>query len=164
MDWAAAAAEAGNDAARTWIERPPAVVLRIGEPTYFLGGEWAAGLRSHWMGAGGRVARARGWEEEGGTDPGLHAALLAYASDYFLLDMGFRSHPARLPMAELAGLSLDHAIWFHRPVAFDGWHLHTQELLALDGERGLVRGAIHDQRGDLVASIAQAILVRARRP
>jgi acyl-CoA thioesterase-2 len=128
------------------------VALRIAEPTYFLGGPWGDGRRAHWMRAGG----------DAGTGPVLHAALLAYASDYFLLDMGFRAHPARLPITELHGLSLDHAIWFHRPVAFDGWHLHTQELLALAGERGLVRGAIHDEQGGLVASCAQAVLVRVR--
>jgi acyl-CoA thioesterase-2 len=154
QQWAAAAAAAatGVATAPTWIERPPAVALRIGEPTYFLGGSLGVGPRSHWMRAGG----------DAGTDALLQAALLAYASDYFLLDMAFRSHPARLPMAELHGLSLDHAIWFHRPVAFDGWHLHTQDLVALAGERGLVRGAIHDARGDLVASVAQAVLVRVR--
>jgi acyl-CoA thioesterase-2 len=154
--WAAAAVAAGNAPAARWIERPPAAALHIDEPTYFLGGAWADGPRAHWMRAGGAAGA--------GTDAVLHAALLAYASDYFLLDMAFRSHPTRRPMTELSGLSLDHAIWFHRPVAFDAWHRHTQELLALAGERGLVRGAIHDERGDLVASCAQAVLVRVRSP
>jgi acyl-CoA thioesterase-2 len=48
------------------------------------------------------------------------------------------------------------------PVRFDHWHLHTQETLALAGERGLVRGSIHDGDGHLVASVAQEVLIRPR--
>ena len=43
------------------------------------------GTRSHWMRLPAHV----------GDDPLLHTALLAYASDYLLLDMAFRSHPER---------------------------------------------------------------------
>ena len=60
------------------------------------------------------------------------------------------------------GFSLDHTLWFHRPVRFDRWHLHTQETLALSGDRGLIRGAIHDADGHLVASVMQEVLVRPR--
>ena len=56
-----------------------------------------------------------------GDDPLLHTALLTYASDYLLLDMVFRSYPGGYPPAGLTGFSLDHAIWFHRPVRFDEW-------------------------------------------
>jgi acyl-CoA thioesterase-2 len=93
----------------------------------------------------------------------LHPALLAYASDYFLLDMAFRSFPEAVTPARLTGLSVDHAIWIHRPVDFSKWHVHTQETLALSGQRGLVRGSIHDQSGRLVASVAQEVLVRVNR-
>ena len=71
--------------AQTWVERPPPLDLRIGEAPNFLGGLPADGARSHWM----RLPR------DVGDDPLLHAALLAYASDYLLLDMAFRSHPER---------------------------------------------------------------------
>jgi acyl-CoA thioesterase-2 len=99
-----------------------------------------------------------------GDDPLLHAALLAYASDYLLLDMAFRSYPERERHTTFTGFSLDHALWFHRPVRFDRWHLHTQQTLALSGHRGLVRGAIHDPDGHLVASAMQEVLVRPVRP
>jgi acyl-CoA thioesterase-2 len=46
-------------------------------------------------------------------------------------------------------------------VRFDRWHVHTQQLLAIAGDRGLVRGAIHDIDGHLVASTTQEVLVRA---
>jgi acyl-CoA thioesterase-2 len=136
--------------ARTWVDQPPPLDLRIGEPPTFLGGSSASGARSHWM----RLPR------EIGDDPLLHTALLAYASDYLLLDMAFRSYPEPAPNTAFTGFSLDHALWFHHPVRFDRWHLHTQETLAITGHRGLVRGAIHDIDGHLVASVMQEVLVR----
>ena len=134
---------------RSWIERPPPVELRIGEAPSFFGGETRDGPRSHWM----RLPR------DIGDDPLLHTALLLYASDYLLLDMAYRSHPEPFTSG-FRGFSLDHAIWFHRPVRFDRWHLHTQETVALSGHRGLVRGAIHDDEGRLVASVTQEVLIR----
>ena len=135
-----------------WVEQPPPLELRIGEAPTFLGGAPADGARSHWM----RLPRAVG------DDPVLHAALLAYASDYLLLDMAFRSHPEGAASTQFTGFSLDHALWFHRPVRFDRWHLHTQETLAISGHRGLVRGAIHDTDGHLVATAVQEVLIRPR--
>jgi len=147
--WARDLPPARRAQGRTWIEQPPPLDLRIGEAPTFLGGHATDGTRSHWM----RVPR------DVGDDPRLHAALLAYASDYLLLDMAFRSHPE--PVAGgFTGFSLDHTLWFHRPVRFDQWHLHTQETLAISGERGLVRGAIHDADGHLVATAMQEVLVR----
>lgn len=149
-DWAAQAPPELHRGARTWIRRPPPLEMRIGEPTYFLGGAAAEGPRSHWM----RLPR------DVGDDPLLHSVLLTYASDYLLLDMAYRSHPDRAPAGSYAAFSLDHALWLHRPVRFDRWHLHTQTLIAISGHRGLVRGAIHDADGALVASTVQEVLVR----
>ena len=78
------------------------------------------------------------------------------------MDMIFRAHPAELGPGRANGFSVDHAIWFHRPTAFDDWHLHTQEAVTIFGDRGLARGAIHDQDGRLVASVLQEVLVRPR--
>ena len=75
--------------------------------------------------------------------------------------MAFRSYPETMPPRRFTAFSLDHALWFHRPVRFDRWHLHTQETVALSGHRGLVRGAIHDDDGRLVATVMQEVLVRA---
>ena len=86
--------------------------------------------------------------------------LLAYATDYLLLDMAFRSYPGDMPSREFAAVSIDHAIWFHRPVRFDRWHLHTQTTVTLTGHRGLVHGAVHDADGHLVATVMQEVLLR----
>ena len=136
--------------ARRWIEQPPAVELRLREPPSFLSPISSDKPRSHWM----RLPRTVGAEHE------LNAALLAYGSDFFLMDMIFRLHPQRLGPGLANGFSLDHAIWFHRPVHFDVWHLHTQEAIALVGDRGLARGTIYDTEGRCVASVAQEVLLR----
>ena len=139
---------------RRWTEHPPAVELRLPEPPSFLSGVLAATPRAHWM----RLPRSVGAEHA------RNAALLAYASDFFLMDMLFRWHPGERGPGRANGFSLDHAIWFHRPVRFDAWHLHAQEAVALVGDRGLARGAIHDVHGRCVASVAQEVLLRMGSP
>jgi acyl-CoA thioesterase-2 len=135
---------------RAWVDHPPPLDLRIGEAPTFLGGTPTDGARAHWM----RLPR------DVGDDPVLHTVLLAYATDYLLLDMAFRSYPGEMPPGGFAAVSVDHALWFHRPVRFDRWHLHTQETVALSGHRGLVRGAVHDEAGRRVATVMQEVLVR----
>jgi acyl-CoA thioesterase II len=153
QDWVRDMPAALRPFGRSWVEQPPPLELRIGEPPNFLGGSPAQGTRSHWM----RLPR------DVGDDPVLHAALLAYASDYLLLDMVVRANPERVGWNASIGFSLDHAVWFHRPVRFDRWHLHTQHTQAISGHRGLVRGVIHDTEGHLVASAVQEGLVRPKR-
>ena len=136
-----------------WLDHPPPLEMRIGEPPSFMGNPAGTGPRAHWMRLPGPIA----------DDPLLHTTLLTYASDYLLLDMAFRAHPQRTSPLSLRGTSLDHNVWFHRPVRFDRWHLYTQEALAISGDRGLVRGVVHDEAGHLVATTMQEVLVRPAR-
>jgi len=136
---------------QNWIDVPPPLDLRIGEAPTFLGGNRAEHDRPHWM----RLPRPVG------DDPALHAALLAYASDYLLLDMVFRSHPEE--MVRSTATSLDHSLWIHRPVRFDEWHVYTQRTVGIVGHRGLVQGTIHDEDGRLVATVMQECLARPAR-
>ncbi len=152
QEWARRLPPELGESGRHWIDRPPPLELRLSEPPAFLGGRSSAAPRSHWM----RPPRPVGGNEL------VHAALLAYASDFFLMDMVFRAHPDELGPGRANGFSVDHAIWFHRPPHFEDWHQHTQEALAVVGDRGLARGAIHDQSGRLVASVMQEVLVRPR--
>jgi acyl-CoA thioesterase-2 len=133
---------------QNWIDIPPPVDLRIGEAPTFFGGDRADHDRPHWM----RLPRPVG------DDPALHAALLAYASDYLLLDMVFRSHPEE--MVRSTATSLDHSLWIHRPVRFDRWHVYTQRIIGIVGHRGLAQGTIHDEDGRLVATVMQECLAR----
>ena len=76
--------------------------------------------------------------------PESHAysfALLAYASDYLLLDMAFRAHPQRVSYTTHTGLTLDHTVWLHRPVRFDQWHLYTQQAVAVGEVTSVVAAA-----------------------
>lgn len=148
QDWVAGLPPAQREWNRAWIDVPPPLELRIDEPPTFLGGARAEGDRPHWM----RLPRPVG------DDPALHAAVLAYASDYLLLDMVFRSHSQ--DMAGSTAASLDHALWIHRPVRFDRWHVYTQRTVGIVGHRGLVQGTIHDEDGRLVATVMQESLAR----
>jgi acyl-CoA thioesterase-2 len=136
--------------AQNWIDVPPALEMRIAEPTNFLGGRQTPGPRSHWM----RLPRPVG------DEPALHTAMLAYASDYLLLDMALRNHPRPADYASIAAVSLDHSLWLHRPVRFDQWHLYTQDAVAVTGHRALIRGTIRDAVGHSVASTSQEVLIR----
>jgi acyl-CoA thioesterase-2 len=152
QDWARAAPEAIRDRARVWVEQPPPLDVRMGEPPMFLGGEPADGARSHWL----RLPRSVG------DDGLLHAVLLTYASDYLLLDMAVRNHPEGIRSYESDASSVDHSVWIHRPVRFDQWHLYTQETVAFVGHRGVVRGTLRDEGGALVATVMQEVLLRPR--
>jgi len=149
QDWARQLPDDAAEYGRHWIKHPPPVELRLPQAPSFLGGSLAGRTRSHWM----RAPR------DLGASPLLNAALLAYASDFLLMDMVFHAHPAAGGAGRCNGLSLDHAIWFHRPVRFGQWHLYTQETVAIAGERGLARGAIHDAEGHLTATVMQEVLV-----
>jgi acyl-CoA thioesterase-2 len=151
QDWARKLPPDATEGGRHWVERPPPVEMRLPEAPSFLGGSLAGPTRSCWM----RLPRTVG------DDGLLNASLLAYASDFFLMDMVFHAHPATGGPGRSNGLSLDHAIWFHRPVTFDRWHLHTQETLAVVGNRGLAKGTIHSIDGHLVATVIQEVLVLA---
>ncbi|OBI07351.1 acyl-CoA thioesterase II [Mycolicibacter heraklionensis] len=134
----------------TWIERPPPLEVRTAEAPVFLGGAQASGPRAHWM----RLPRGVDGDSQ------LHAVLLAYASDYLLVDTAFRAHPEPIDNATHVGLTLDHSVWLHRPVHFDRWHLYTQQTVATAGHRALVHGTLVDATGRHVASTAQEVLVR----
>jgi len=153
QDWVESAAPELIERARTWISRPPPLDMRIAEPTCFFGGPRATGPRTHWM----RLPRNIG------DDPVLHSVLLAYSSDYLLLDIALRGHPEPVTIESSTAFSLDHSMWLHRPVRFDRWHSHTAELVAVSGHRGLVRGSIHDIDGHLVANTTQEVLIRVNR-
>jgi acyl-CoA thioesterase-2 len=58
--------------------------------------------------------------------------------------------------------SLDHAMWFHRPVRVDEWLLFALDSPAAAGGRGLARGYVFTEHGKLVATLAQEGLIRLR--
>lgn len=97
-----------------------------------------------------------------GDDPLEHHAALAYASDYGLLGSALDPHGVSYRDPRLMVASLDHAIWFHRPLRMDEWLLYVAESPAAAGARGFARGTFYTRDGTLVASTAQEGLMRLR--
>lgn len=95
-------------------------------------------------------------------DPLVHQALLAYASDFSLLGVAMRPHALSFMQPHVQGVSLDHAMWFHRDFRFDDWLLYETDSPSAAGARGFCRGSLFTRDGRLVASVAQEGLVRVR--
>jgi acyl-CoA thioesterase-2 len=94
--------------------------------------------------------------------PALHQCILAYASDMTLLDTGLLPHGISWFDERLQMASIDHAMWFHRPLRADRWLLYVQDSPAAQGARAFNRGLIYAEDGTLVASVAQEGLIRMR--
>jgi acyl-CoA thioesterase-2 len=108
--------------------------------------------QSLWMRATGRLP----------DDLALHQCVLAYASDFTLLDTALIAHGKPMFDRGMQLASLDHALWFHRPFRADDWLFYTQESPSSHGARGYCRGDIFTRQGVLVASVAQEGLLRQR--
>ncbi len=106
-------------------------------------------------------------DEALGDDPALHACGLAYLSDDLPTDAVVARHPDRAPPGSderrLWNASLDHAIWFHRPVRADDFLLFSFDCHGFISSRGLSIGTVFDRTGQHVATVSQEVLTRVRR-
>ncbi|WP_312167481.1 acyl-CoA thioesterase II [Microbacterium sp.] len=93
-------------------------------------------------------------------DQRIHRAALAYLSDMTIQESILRAHGLHWSLPGLKVASLDHAMWWHRPARVDEWLLYMQESPNARGGRGLAQGRIFARSGELVASVAQEIMVR----
>lgn len=110
-----------------------------------------------------REARKRVWlraEAPLGAEPTRHQAALAYASDYLILLPALLPHGLSWLDPTLEMVSLDHAIWFHRPTDFNQWHLVEIESPVARGGRALGHASIYDAEGRLVATVVQEGIMR----
>jgi acyl-CoA thioesterase-2 len=112
-------------------------------------------------GRGSIETTRRVWVRLRGTlddDRALHACLLTFVSD-----MG-AVYAAAIPvgggLGTIMGASLDHAVWFHRPIRLDEWVLYDLQPISNAGSRGLVHGTFHTHDGILGASVTQEALIR----
>lgn len=147
-------ADLDHPVARSW-SRGRAIDLRHVEgPVY-----WRAGAE--------RVAHQAVWMRTVAPmpddDPLLHRAVLGYASDYTLLEPVLRRHGVTWATPGLKAASLDHAMWWHRPVRADEWLLYAQASPSASGARGLSTGRIFTRDGHLVATVAQEGMLRPPR-
>ncbi|MCK4275592.1 MAG: thioesterase family protein, partial [Phycisphaerae bacterium] len=95
-------------------------------------------------------------------DQALHQCVLAYASDFTLLDTALVAHGRFVFDPGLILASLDHALWFHQPFRADEWLLYAQDSPISAAARAFCRGTFYTRDGRLVASTAQEGLVRER--
>ena len=154
----------GPDELATWEERM--------EPFKEKLGEWFARPRPidtrvvDWLPPDERESLPpyqRVWLRASGVlpdDPIVHTCVLTYASDMTLLDTAMNPHRGKVADDKLMMASLDHAMWFHRPFRADEWLLYVQDTPSSSFARGLARGLIYTEAGNLVASVTQEGLIR----
>jgi acyl-CoA thioesterase-2 len=107
-----------------------------------------------------------GWmrvKESLGDDQMLQACAFAYCSDEYPLGTALIAHPDVPNWDRVFTASLDHAIWFHRPLRADEWLLYELRGGGVADARGLAFARVFDPAGAHVASIAQEALARERR-
>lgn len=135
-----------------WMTQERAIEQRYADPI-------------NWFAPEQKDPRQRVWLRTTGPlpdDPELHLVVLAYASDMSLLDAATMPHAATYFDHSMQIASLDHAMWFHRPVQADQWLLYTSESPSASNARGFSTGTVHDLAGRLVASVTQEGLLRRR--
>jgi acyl-CoA thioesterase II len=96
----------------------------------------------------------------------LAKALVAYFTGHLGISTTMRAH-------EGIGTSQAHltvstapmtvSVSFHEPVTWDGWLLYTHESTQVGAGMSYVRGAVHTEEGELIASFTQDALIRPLR-
>jgi acyl-CoA thioesterase-2 len=97
------------------------------------------------------------------TDAQRDTAALAYVCDYTILEPALRVLGLAWADEGLVTASLDHAMWFHRPVVLDDWLLYAQEAMSVEDGRGSAVGRFFTTGGELVATVVQEGMLRAAR-
>lgn len=93
-------------------------------------------------------------------DPKVHQYMLAYASDFGLVDTSLYPHGHSYWAPNIQVASLDHALWFHRDFRMDDWLLYVIKSSNACRAKGLNSGQIFTQKGKLVATVNQEGLIR----
>lgn len=144
---------AGGHNAGPWAKIPRPVDIR-----YVTDPPWARRPSAPSPGA-----RSLVWFRADGTmpdDPLLNICLLVYVSDLFLLDSVLATHGLNPSVGGLQMASLDHAVWFHRPVRMDDWVLYDIASPSASGARGLGIGYFFSEQGQMLATVVQEGLIR----
>ena len=142
--------------ARKWVMRPRPIEMRPVDGGSFFDGKPPES----------REPQSQSWfraKAPIGDDQHMHQVVMAYASDMSLLSTAMRPHRIHWQTKGFQSASLDHAMWFHKPVNFNNWHLYEQDSPSASGGRGFIRGSIYAEDGTLVASVAQEGLIRMRK-
>jgi acyl-CoA thioesterase II len=138
---------------RKFLEQPRPFEFRSVQQIDYVHPRRSEPTRQVWFRAVGRLP----------DDEKLHRCLLAYVSDYFLLDTATLPHGTSSLHSSIIMASIDHAMWFHRPLRVDEWLLYAVESPSASGARGFARAGLFSLDGRLVASTAQEGLVRIKK-
>jgi acyl-CoA thioesterase-2 len=112
---------------------------------------------------GGRLAHNRVWMKTEGPmpdDPVMHAAALVYSSDTTVLDSIITTHGLSWGFDRIFAVTMNHSVWFHRPVHFDDWVLYSTSSPGAAESRGLGTGHFFDQSGRVLATVVQEGIVK----
>ncbi|MES2258523.1 MAG: acyl-CoA thioesterase domain-containing protein [Pseudomonadota bacterium] len=127
----------------------PCLELRIVDPDHHLVGASPAPRMAFWVKLRAPL----------GDDPAMHAAALAYLSDYWINSAAITHHiPARDAHAATYIASLNHALWFHSAGRAEDWLLFACESPAMQQGRALSSARIYARDGTLLASVMQECL------
>ncbi|MFT4582663.1 MAG: acyl-CoA thioesterase-2 [Gammaproteobacteria bacterium] len=133
-----------------WAMRDHGLDMRVVNAPWTANGPSAAGGIRLWIKANGQAP----------DDPNLHAAMLAYQSDESLADNLLIPFGVTWGSERVFFVSLDHAMWFHRPIDLNEWHFVEQWPIAATRSRGVARGQVWSRDKKLVASFTQEVLMR----
>jgi acyl-CoA thioesterase-2 len=97
-----------------------------------------------------------------GDHPVLHAAAVAFVSDYLVIYTPFEAGSGR--GEGLVSRTLEHSLWFHRRLDANRWLLVDADALSVADGHYVSRGTVHDEGGRLVASFVQEGFVRPAPP
>lgn len=118
------------------------------------------------MPTGGHASHLRVWVRASSPlpdNPVVHQQLVAYASDVTLLSSSVVNHRVNYVSNRLQIASLDHAMWFPRPIRADDWWLYDQISPSAHHALGIGQGRIF-QDGVVRALCVQEGLIRPLDP
>jgi acyl-CoA thioesterase II len=98
------------------------------------------------------------------NDHRIQVPILAYQSDESLADNVAAPFGATWGSPGVVFVSLDHAMWFHRPFDLNQWHFVDQRPVTIGNGRGLATGSVWTADGEMVVSFTQEALLRLDRP
>lgn len=112
---------------------------------------------------GERLDRNRVWLKAAGDmpqDQALHTAAMIYSSDTTVLDSIITTHGLSWGWDRIFAVTINHSVWFHRPVDFSEWVLYSTTSPVAAESRGLGMGHFFDRAGRVVATVAQEGIVK----
>ncbi|XP_013683689.1 acyl-CoA hydrolase 2 isoform X8 [Brassica napus] len=143
----------------TQYTAPLPIDIRFCEPNYSTEERKSPSRLKYWFKARGELS----------DDQALHRCVVAFASD--LMYAFISSDPHLKKGMSAVPVSLDHSMWFHRPLRADDWLLFVMVNLTASQSRGLATGEMFNRKGErkecmvngtvqLVVSLKQEALLK----